>query len=100
MAGISVSPQTGSQRALRRIEWWLLVSAGLLLLIGLAALYSIDHSRRGSSIFESQVLRVIIGIIPFAVMLKVQPRFWQRWASLLYAINLILLGAVLAVGIT
>jgi rod shape determining protein RodA len=98
MAGISVSPQTGS-RTLRRIDWWLLVSAGLLLLIGLAALYSIDHSRRGSSIFEGQVLRVLVGLVPLAVMLKVQPRFWQRWSSLLYAINLILLGAVLVVGI-
>ncbi len=75
----------------------LLASAGLLLFFGLAALYSIDHARE-TGWFGKQLVLAAIGIVPFLLFFKMPPEFWQRAATPLYILNLVMLVAVLVIG--
>lgn len=80
------------------LDPWMLVSAGALLFLGLASLYSIDTVREGRNFFSRQLLNAIIGIIPFIVLYRVRLNTWIRFAPVIYVVNLALLGAVLAFG--
>lgn len=82
----------------RTFDFWLALSAGLLLLVGLMSLYSIDHGADGSKHFAKQLLRLGIGIVPFAIFYWVRPTFLLRYANALYAINVICLILVLVIG--
>ena len=76
---------------------WLIISAGFLVVIGLAALFSIDHAG-SSGFFSRQLLLAAIGLVPFFVFWRVNPAFWHKASSILYAVNLLLLLAVLVIG--
>lgn len=75
----------------------LLLSALVLLFFGLAALYSIDHDRQ-SGWFGKQLFLAGIGLVPFLVFNKLPAQFWQRAATPLYILNVVLLAAVLVIG--
>jgi rod shape determining protein RodA len=79
------------------LDGWLLLSALILLFIGLTSLYSYDHGRQGG-FFVSQSVRVVIGLVPFLLFFIVDYRFWRRIAPVLYILNLALLLFVLKVG--
>src|SRR5687767_885736 len=85
-------------RTARKFDFWLILSSMALLGIGLMSLYS--QQMAGSAWFKKQLVNVAIGTIPFGIMLLVHPRVWQRYASVLYGINLTLLGVVLFMGKT
>jgi rod shape determining protein RodA len=94
-AGRGFSP---SQPDLARgFNMGLLASAGILLFFGLAALYSIDYAR-GTGWFGRQLMLAVIGIVPFLMFYKLPAQFWQRVATPLYIVNLVLLLAVLVIG--
>jgi rod shape determining protein RodA len=48
--------------------------------------------------FPKQVLNVALGLVPFGILLAVNPRVWLRHASVLYLANLGLLVMVLLAG--
>lgn len=62
------------------------------------SLYSIDHGSEGSRHFSRQLLRLGIGIVPFAFFFFVRPSFLLRYANVLYVVNALLLVLVLAMG--
>ncbi|HRK22048.1 MAG TPA: FtsW/RodA/SpoVE family cell cycle protein [Fimbriimonadaceae bacterium] len=84
--------------ATRGVDVWLIVASGILLLIGMMSLFSIDHGSEGSRHFSRQLLRLGIGLVPFAFFYFVRPSFLLRYANLLYVVNAILLILVLRAG--
>lgn len=82
----------------RPLDWGLVAAAGILALIGLMSLYSIDHGSEGSRHFARQALRYAIGLVPFAIFYFVRPSFLLRYANGLYVLNAILLVFVLQAG--
>lgn len=99
MASTARAPLIGADRrsGIRRFDWILLASSLILLAIGFVALYSVGI-RIGDNVFKKQALMAAIGLGPFLVFFLVSPDWWQRAAWVLYAINLLLLTAVLFVG--
>ena len=77
----------------------LIVSATVLIVFGLAALYSIDYSRH-TSWFTKQIVLGMMGVVPFLLFWKIPARFWHRISSGLYVVSLLLLLAVLKAGVT
>lgn len=86
-------------RTVVRTDGWLLLTAGLLMLVGLLSLYSIDNAAH-TDFFKKQALRVGLGVGPFLLFWLVRPEGWQRYAQWLYLGNLVLLVSVLALGQT
>jgi rod shape determining protein RodA len=84
--------------ALKRFDIWLLISAVLLLAVGLLSLYSVDAASPGGQYFRKQLFRVLVGAVPFAVFFFVDPRVWRRYANVLYIANVVLLALVLLKG--
>lgn len=84
----------------QHIDWWLVLASLVLLLVGLMSLYSIDAGASGGRYFLNQVIRLAIGIVPFLALYLVNPKALQRYASVLYVVNLAFLGLVLIVGST
>jgi rod shape determining protein RodA len=82
----------------RNFDFWLALSAGLLLLVGLMSLYSIDQGADGTKHFLRQLTRLGIGIVPFAIFYWIRPGFLLRYSNVLYALNVLLLVLVLAIG--
>jgi len=80
-----------------RVDFGLIVSSLLLLLMGLATLYSQGYQRPGSQ-FTKQVTFALLGLGPFALFLIVHPRFWLRAMPIVYGLNLVVLAAVLKMG--
>jgi rod shape determining protein RodA len=71
----------------------------LLVVVGLMALYSEGYGRR-TTYFYKQVIAVGIALFPFFLMYRIRLEFWQRISKVLYVMNLLILAAVLAVGMT
>lgn len=67
------------------------------MLIGLMSLYSIDRGGN-SRYFVSQAIRIVIGLIPAAVLFLIPPSTLHRKSWLLYAVSLACLIAVFAMG--
>lgn len=80
-----------------RFDFWLLLSALILLGFGLMSLYSISAGR-GIDIFRRQVLNAAIGLVPFAIFYFVNPSFWRRIAPVLYATSVAMLALVFVLG--
>lgn len=79
------------------LDGWLLLSAGLLILMGMLSLYSIDAALH-TSYYKKQLLRLAIGIGPFLLFFLVRTERWRRYAPFLYLANLGLLFSVLLFG--
>ena len=62
------------------------------------SLYSIDHGADGSKHFMKQLLRLGIGLVPFALFFFIRPSFLLRYATPLYVLNALLLVLVLVMG--
>ena len=85
----------------RTFDWWLFVSAVLLVALGLAAIYSIDLSR-GSTLtyFKKQALAAGIGITLLLFISMFQHTVWRYSAKWWYGASLVILTAVLIFGKT
>lgn len=89
-----------TKREVRRLDWPLLVSSLVLLIFGLMSMYSVSRGPDGAMkpYFMKQVINVVIGLVPFGLFALVHTKFWRRWSSLLYILDLLLLVAVLVMG--
>lgn len=81
-----------------KLDTWLLMAGGLLVVIGLLALYSVGHASNDLGLFRKQFILFLVGLVPFFVFLVVDPGFWRRSASWLYVVNLAFLALVLVKG--
>lgn len=91
-------PLVESRAQQGRLDWWLVFATLLLMVVGLMSLYSIDQGANGGRYFSKQLLRLAIGVVPFAVFYWVSPKALQRYSWVLYALNLAALVFVLVAG--
>ncbi|CAN5524905.1 rod shape-determining protein RodA [soil metagenome] len=97
----AVNAPTGSldsRRLSAKFDSWLLLSAIILLVIGLMAIYSVGEGKIKDGNFVRQAINTAIGIIPFFIMYKVSPNFWRRTYWFWYVVMLGLLLATLFLG--
>ncbi|MFZ4508441.1 MAG: FtsW/RodA/SpoVE family cell cycle protein [Fimbriimonas sp.] len=93
------SPQASTEsRRVAKLDYGLIGSALVLLLVGLMSLYSVGMARDGGLYFRKQLINLAIGIVPFSVFYFVNPDIWKRISRFLYGLNLLLLVAVLVAG--
>jgi len=88
------------QRPGSGIDVWLLSSAGLLILIGLASIHSIDISRVASVFMVKQMMWAAIGLVVFLLCSSATPKLLERLSPLLYGVSVISLLAVRLFGKT
>lgn len=106
MASVAQPQRTPLESLIRvfgRLDGWLILSSTLLTIIGMLSLHSIDAATAGSTptdFLKKQMVRLGIGVAPFAIFLLVRPEFWKRHARTLYWLNVILLALVLRFGDT
>lgn len=99
MASITAPPiAVEKDKSIRQIDWWLLLSAAILIVFGLTSLYSLRDSLPGDN-FRKQIVWIAVGLVPFAVFYTVHPKVWERLSFWLYLLNLALLLMVLAFGV-
>ncbi|RYG35576.1 rod shape-determining protein RodA [bacterium] len=99
MAAINAPTGTLESRKLSsRFDGWLLLSALILLVAGLMAIFSEGHGRGDYGNFQRQAINTAIGLIPFSLMYFVSPNFWRRTYKLWYVVMLGLLLATLVLG--
>ncbi len=87
------------KRAPRNFDWFLLLSALILLTFGLMCQFSKAYDTTSKD-FYKQVINVALGLVPFTIFWLVKPKLWMRAANVLYLINLGLLAMVLAIGVS
>ncbi|MDP8217567.1 MAG: rod shape-determining protein RodA [Candidatus Theseobacter exili] len=84
---------------LKKVNYTLILCVFLLLGIGLIFIYSATYQREHfMGVIYRQLLWVLIGIIAFSIMLKINLKFLDSIAYFIYAANLFLLLAVLFAG--
>jgi len=86
------------QRRTPRIDWLLILATLLLMTIGMMSLYSEGITHDGGAGFRKQLLNTFIGLIPFSIFAFTPPQIWNRCVNLVYAFNVVMLGAVLVFG--
>jgi rod shape determining protein RodA len=97
-ATVRQSMSQADQRRGPRFDWLLLLSTVILVGVGLMSLYSEGMARDGGSTFKKQVLFTLIGLVPFSIFAFTHPKFWARFAPILYGANVLALLAVLKLG--
>jgi len=89
------------RRLLSNVPWGMVALIIGIVLIGLSAVYSATYTAQGpSSLFTKQVLWVCLGIIVMFAALVPDYHTVGRYAYVLYAISIVMLILVLAVGRT
>ena len=86
------------QRRGPRIDWLLVLATVILITVGFMSLYSEGITHDGGANFRAQLRNTLIGLIPFSIFAFTPTRLWLRCSSLIYAINIVTLLAVFAVG--
>jgi rod shape determining protein RodA len=99
VAGTTRSSLVGADQrtGVRHFDWLLLLATIILIVFGFVALYSVN-GRVGGAIFKKQMAMAAVGLAPFAVFYFVDPQWWRKVAKALYALNLVVLSAVLFFG--
>ena len=80
------------------IDGWLLAGLLLLMAIGLMTIYS--ASGQDMALIKRQVIRLGIGLVAMFVLAQVPVLFYRNISPFVYAIGILLLIAVLAIGVT
>lgn len=90
---------------LSKADLWLIISFGIILLLGLLVLSSassvFSFQKYGDSyfLFKKQAAIALIGLIAFVVASKIDYRIWQKYAVHMLGISIVLLVAVFLPGI-
>ena len=84
----------------RQLDWIMLSAAGILMIIGLAALYSIARGgeQPDFSFFYRQLLFVGVGVFVMIVAICIDYRRWRELGWVAYVLMIIFLIAVLFFG--
>lgn len=89
---------------LRNMEWPILISAVLLIAIGLINLYSVGHvpaelretfRTQGTTFFERQIIWALAGLIVMGIAFVIPFRYFEGTAVIFYSLALIFLIVVL-----
>lgn len=86
-----------SLKKMKKFDYILLLSAFLLLAIGIAAVYSATYTRT-SSFYQKQILWAIIGTGMFFTFSNIDYRIYSRYSKLIYIFNIIFLISVFIFG--
>ena len=85
----------------RSFDWSLLIATMLLVVMGLASIYSVDLSRGGDIIyFKKQIIAFGIGVVLLLFTSLNQHTIWRYLAKWIYLLSLLLLTGVLLFGDT
>jgi rod shape determining protein RodA len=103
MATVRPAPSRTLSRTLDRsplsgFDPWLALSGGILLVMGMMALYSVQQAQPATSVFVRQAMWLAVGIVPFCALWLAPVAFWRKLAFLLYLANVALLVLVLVEG--
>jgi len=82
---------------LRQVDLPLLLTALLLVGVGLATLYSATY-QWSPAVFRKQLVLLGVGAVGAIVLAAIPPRLWMRFATPLYALNVLMLLSVLVFG--
>jgi rod shape determining protein RodA len=85
---------------LKKIDWLLMSSVFLLILIGIAELYSIALSQGGADLnnFKKQILFVLLGLFAMIILAFYDFRNFSSYSWFFYALGVLLLLGVLIFG--
>lgn len=85
----------------RNADWVILLCAFILILFGLAAIYSVDLSRDTELLnVKKQLIASVIGLVCLFVLATSNYKLLRNYSLILYAIGVIVLVSVLAFGTT
>ncbi len=86
----------------RYYDWFLTINILLLLVFSLAILYSLqlNVARPNFTFFNRQLVFVILGLVLFWLISTVNFSVWSDYYKIIFFLTVVLLGAVLATGIT
>jgi len=76
----------------------LLLTLLVVIAFGLVVLYS--ALGKDMTILDGQIIRMIFAIVIMVVAAQFEPGVYLRWTPVLYAVGMVLLVAVLAIGVT
>lgn len=89
-------------QTLKKLDWILVGSVILLLVIGLLSIASASQARTGAfTVFKKQLIFTFLGLALLLFLASVDYRFWRNYPAIilsLYAFSLLLLTALLFVG--
>jgi len=85
--------------ALRALNWWLIVPAIGITLLGILCIQSAEfHDRAQSGEYVKQAVFAVLGIGVMVWLSQVDYRHWERLAPGIGIVNVVLLGAILVAG--
>jgi rod shape determining protein RodA len=97
MAVLALGSDT--RRFIRNFNWSLAVACVLVSLLGILCIQSADlHTADAAGEYKKQIVYILIGIPLMIGVALVDYRNWQRWAPVLYVLNLGLLVFILRGG--
>ena len=86
-----------SLKKMKKFDYVLLLSAFLLLAIGITAVYSATYTRT-TSFYQKQILWAIIGTGMFFTFSNIDYRIYSRYSNLIYIFNVVFLISVFIFG--
>ena len=86
----------------RQFDWMLAVAVFVLVLLGLAAIYSVALSQESADFLfvKKQLIALLIGVVLFAVFAFSNYRLLRSYSAVLYFLGVLLLILVLIFGVT
>ena len=95
--GLLVEHAKLSLKKMKKFDYVLLLSAFLLLAIGITAVYSATYTRT-TSFYQKQILWAIIGTGMFFTFSNIDYRIYSRYSKLIYIFNVVFLISVFIFG--
>ena len=83
----------------RRLDWPLLLSAAVLLGVGLFTLWSATSIQPGHEEFRKQLIWILVALPGFCLFLLVDPRLWAAYSRVVYVAVILLLLLVFLPGL-
>ena len=85
-----------------KLDWLLILPMFLLIAFGLIAIHSLSFGVTGDglSIFDRQLIFVVISLVFFFIISFIDYRIWRSYASIFYFVSIVLLVLVFVIGKT
>jgi rod shape determining protein RodA len=88
-----------ARRFIRNFNWTLAIAPVLIAILGVLCIQSADlHDPDASGEFKKQIVYFVLGVPLMIGFSLIDYRNWQRWAPVLYIVNLLLLLFILRGG--